>query len=61
MGNLNQIEHRHKRDPWRDVMFIGVAVLLIAVSIGAVSKVSGKPFEKEWKVVVMESNLEINP
>jgi hypothetical protein len=56
---MNQIENRHKRDSWRDVMFIGAAVLLIALSIGAVSKVSGKPFEKQWTVTVVESNLEV--
>jgi hypothetical protein len=56
---MNQIETRHKRDGWRDVLFIGAAVLLIALSIGAVSKASGKPFEKQWTVTVIESNLEL--
>ena len=48
MSNLNQIERRHGRDGWKDALFIGVAVLLTALSIGAVSKAGGK--QSEWAV-----------
>jgi len=58
---LKTIEQRHGRDGWKDALFIGVAVLLTALSIGAVtSKAAGKPTEHKWSVTVIESNLEIN-
>ena len=54
------IEQRHRRDGWKDALFIGVAVLLTALSIGAVtSKAAGKPTEHNWSVKVEMSNLEI--
>jgi len=54
------IELRHRRDGWKDALFIGVAVLLTALSIGAVtSKAAGKPTEHNWSVKVEMSNLEI--
>lgn len=60
MGNLNEIAHRHGRDRWKDALFVLAAVLLIAVSIGAVtSKAAGKPTEFKGSVTVIESNLEI--
>jgi hypothetical protein len=59
--NLNQIERRHGRDGWKDALFIGVAVLLTALSIGAVtSKAAGKPTEHKWSVQVEYSNAEVN-
>ena len=58
---LKTIKQRHGRDGWKDALFIGVAVLLTALSIGAVtSKAAGKPTEHKWSVTVIESNLEIN-
>ena len=55
MGNLNEIPDRHRRDRWKDAIFIIAAVLLTAVSIGAVtSKAAGKPSEKQWKLTVIE-------
>jgi hypothetical protein len=57
----NNIKRRHGGDGWKDALFIGVAVLLTALSIGAVtSKAAGKPTEHKWSVTVVESNLEIN-
>ena len=60
MSNLNQIERRHGRDGWKDALFIGVAVLLTALSIGAVtSKAAGKPTEKQWSVQLNYGPIEI--
>lgn len=60
MSNLNEIAHRHGRDRWKDAFFIVCAVLLTAVSLGAVtSKAAGKPHPIEGQVTVVESNLEI--
>jgi hypothetical protein len=59
-NNLNEIKNRHGRDVWRDAVFIVAAVLLTALSIGSVtSKAAGKPAEHQWKLSVVESNLEI--
>lgn len=55
--NLNQIESRHGRDRWKDALFIGVAVLLTALSIGSVtSKGAGKPTEHAWSVKVVDDH-----
>ena len=60
MGNLKEIETRHGRDRWKDAVFIVAAVVLTALSIGSVtSKAAGKPVDHQWKVTVIESNLEI--
>ena len=60
MSNLNEIKIRHGRDRWKDAVFIAAAVVLTALSIGSVtSKAAGKPMQKQWKVTVVESNLEI--
>jgi hypothetical protein len=60
MSNLNDIKQRHGRDHWKDAGFIGLAVLLTALAIGSVtSKAVGSTSEKQWKVTVVESNLEI--
>lgn len=60
MSNLNDIQQRHGRDHWKDACFIAAAVLLTALAIGSVtSKAVGKTSEKQWKVTVVESNLEI--
>lgn len=59
MSNLTEIEHRHDGERWKDVLFIGFAVLLTALSIGiATSQVVGKPLKHEWTVTVVESNVE---
>jgi hypothetical protein len=55
MGNLNEIKERHGRDGWKDVIFIGVAVLLTAISIGSVtSKAAGSTTQHEWGVSMVE-------
>jgi len=55
MGNLTEIPDRHRQDRWKDAVFIIAAVLLTAVSIGAVtSKAAGKPSEHKWKLTVIE-------
>ena len=60
MGNLKEIETRHGRDRWKDAVFIVAAVVLTALSIGSVtSQAAGKPADHQWKVTVIESNLEI--
>jgi hypothetical protein len=64
MGNerssLAEITVRHKRDRWMDVIFIVVAVVLIAVSIGSVtSKAAGKTSQKQWGVTYREGPVEI--
>lgn len=60
MSNLNEITHRHTNDRWKDALFIVTAILLTALSIGAVtSQAVGKPHQREGKVSVTYSNLEI--
>lgn len=62
MSHLTQIAHRHGWDRWKDAAFIASAVLLIALSIGAVtSQGAGKGYTHQWTVTVVESNLEIGP
>lgn len=62
MGNLKQIATRHGRDHWKDALFIGVAVLLTALSIGATTSHGvGKPIDHQWSVQVVDpsTNVEI--
>jgi hypothetical protein len=60
MSTLNHIEKRHGRDRWKDALFVGVALLLTAISIGSVtSKAAGKAPEHAWSIQVIESNPEI--
>ncbi len=56
MDNLNEITERHGRDRWKDAVFITLAVLLAAISIGSVTtKVAGHPSERQWSVTVVEN------
>jgi len=56
MSNLNLIKERHISDRWKDVLFIGMAVLLTAISIGSVtSKAAGSTTEKQWNLAVVEA------
>ena len=49
MTNLDSIPKRHASDRWKDALFIGLAVLLTALSIGSVtSKAAGHPIEHQW-------------
>ena len=59
MGTLKNIETRRTSDRWRDVVFIAGAILLTALSIGAVtSKAAGK-VSNTWSVQVIESAPEV--
>jgi len=54
--NLNEIKERHGRDGWKDAVFIVLAVLLTALSIGSVtSKAAGHPSQHQWSVTVIEN------
>jgi hypothetical protein len=56
MSNLNRIAHRHARDRWKDAVFIAGAVLLTALSIGAVtSKAAGHTTQHPWTLTVLET------
>jgi hypothetical protein len=56
MDNLNQVSKRHDKDSWRDAIFIVVAVLLTALSIGSVtSKAAGKTQPHQWTLTVVEN------
>ena len=56
MSNLNEIKNRHGRDRWKDMMFIAAAVLLTAISIGAVTKkAAGSVTAHKWEVAMYET------
>ena len=56
MNKLNQIKERHRRDGWRDAVFIALALVLTALSIGSVtSKAAGHPSVRPWSVTVIEN------
>jgi hypothetical protein len=56
MSNLNEITKRHIRDHWKDAVFIALAVLLTAFSIGSVtSKAAGHPAPHQWSLTVVEN------
>lgn len=60
MSNLTQIESRHRSDRWKDVGFVVLAGLLIALSVGAVSsKAAGTPTRHVWTVTVIDGPVEI--
>jgi hypothetical protein len=59
MSNLNQIAQRHGWDRWKDVAFIGAALLMTALAIGSVTSPAGKAPTHEWTVTVIESNVEV--
>lgn len=60
MRNLQEIEHRHRPDRGRDIIFVAAAVLLTALSIGTVtSKAVGSVTEHQWTLTVLESNVEV--
>ncbi|HEY3804592.1 MAG TPA: hypothetical protein VGL61_18380 [Kofleriaceae bacterium] len=44
------------RDHWKDALFIAVAVLLTALSVGSVtSKAAGHPTPHQWSLTVVEN------
>ncbi len=54
--NLGHIEARHDRDGWKDAVFVLLAVLLTALSIGSVtSKAAGHPTEHQFSLTVVEN------
>jgi hypothetical protein len=60
MSNLKQIAQRHGWDRWKDAIFIGAAVLLTALSIGATtSKGVGKTTEHTWSVQVVDPDTNL--
>ena len=59
MSNLNEIAHRHGCDRWKDALFIGAALLLTALSIGAVTSKAAGTAESKWTVTVVESGFEV--
>lgn len=60
MNNLNEIARRHVQDHWKDAVFVVLAVLLMALSIGSLTKkAAGRAPAHEWALSVSESNLEI--
>lgn len=60
ISNLKQIATRHGRDRWKDAVFIGLAVLLTALSIGATtSQGVGKPIDHQWSVQVVDPSTDV--
>ena len=56
MSNLNGIKQRHLRDHWKDAVFIALAVILTALSVGSVtSKAAGHPAPHQWSLTVVEN------
>jgi hypothetical protein len=54
--SLVDMKLRHGGDGWRDAIFIVLAVLLVALSIGSVtSKAAGHAPEHQWSVTVIEN------
>ena len=55
MTHLAQIEARHGRDGLRDMVFIGVAVLLLAIAIGTTGSPGlGTARDRAWSVTVID-------
>jgi hypothetical protein len=53
--SLAEIPKRHQADPWTTALFIGLTMLLIALSIGAAtSKAVGSAPMHQWTVQVEE-------
>jgi hypothetical protein len=59
--NLNGIKQRHLWDRWKDATFIGLAVLITALSLGSVtSKARGSvTTDTAWSVTLQDSNQTI--
>jgi hypothetical protein len=61
MSYLPQIQLRHRPDRLRDIIFIAVAVLLTALSIGSLtSQAAGHVTPREWTLTVLESGFEVS-
>ena len=60
MSHLTEIEHRHHTDGWRDALFVIIAALLIALSVGALTSMgAGTPIRHTWRVTVTEGPIEV--
>ena len=62
MSNLNEIKERHLLDRWKDAIFIGLAVLITALSLGTVtSKAHGtiNTADNTWSVTVEDNNHQV--
>jgi hypothetical protein len=60
MSTLQEIQHRHGRDRWKDAIFICAALLLTALSIGSVtSKAAGKTTPRQWDVTLVDGPVEL--
>jgi hypothetical protein len=56
MSNLSDIKTRHIQDHWKDAVFIALAVLLTALSIGSVTgRAAGHPSPHQWSLTVVEN------
>lgn len=59
MSNLDKIATRHGQDRWKDAGFVVAALLLVALSIGAMtSQGAGTGFDRIWTVTVVDGHLE---
>jgi len=59
-SHLACIALRHDRDRWRDAAFIGAAVLVTALAIGATtSKGVGRASAHTWSVSVVDPDTQI--
>jgi hypothetical protein len=52
MSNLEDIRTRRGPDRWKDAVFIGVALILTALSIGSVARRTARP---QWSLTVIEN------
>lgn len=61
MSKLKQIADRHGRDRWKDLVFIGAALLLTALAIGATtSKAVGTPTNQHaWSVTLVDPETNV--
>lgn len=60
MSSLHEIEQRHRSDRTRDILFVAGALLLAALSLGAMTgQVAGRGHKRTWSVTVTESAPEV--
>lgn len=60
MSNLKEIQNRHGWDRWKDVAFIGAALLMTALAINSVTSLAaGEAPKREWKLSVHETSPEV--
>ena len=60
MSSLQEIEQRHRSDRRRDILFVTSALLLAALSLGAMTnQAAGRGHTRVWTVTVTESAPEV--